>query len=64
VERQGPHTPLKNIYLSSWLDGLNDHHAEKREGKKEKRSLREKKVRGWRKFFMCQREKEQKEGEK
>lgn len=29
VERQGPHTPPRNIYLSSWLDGLNDHPAER-----------------------------------
>lgn len=33
MERQGPHTPLRNIYLSSWLDGLNDHPAAKGEGK-------------------------------
>lgn len=38
-ERQGPHTPPRNIYLSSWLDGLNDCPAERREGEKEGQSL-------------------------
>ena len=53
MERQGPHTPLRNIYLSSWLDGLNDHPAEKGEGKRGEREF-EGEVRGrgkvwWRK---------------
>lgn len=58
MERQGPHTPLRNIYLSSWLDGLNDHPAEKGEGKKEKESLR-RRGEGMEKSFaeeMCHRE--------
>lgn len=64
VERQGPHTPPRNIYLSSWLDGLNDHPAEKGEWKTEKESL----SRRWRDggfffFFsveeMCCRKREQ-----
>lgn len=45
MERQGPHTLLRNIYLSSWLDGLNDHPAEKSKGKKEKVSSGERKRR-------------------
>lgn len=52
VEKQGPHTPLRNIYLSSWLDGLNDHPTEKEEGEDEegKGKVGEGKVKRWREF--------------